>query len=107
MTDHLAEYQGSRNKYHGHTFTGNQIFARTYLNEDYPMTNTGLVTNEGGMTAMTHNSSRYYSSTSGSASRVYGISLKVTPSGSNSADGSSGYGSKPPTVAVMWILRFI
>jgi len=48
-----------------------------------------------------------YTTASSAPNGYFQMNFSMTPAGSNNYDGSSGYGSKPPTVAIMWILRFI
>ena len=97
----MPEYQASKNKYHNHIFTGDLIY--------------------GSINAMwgPNNASPYdafSTTTKGSAINcgygegtmsAWNMKFSKTPTGSISYNGIANQASKPPTIAFMWILRFV
>jgi len=96
LTNHLAEYQGSQNKNHKHNlkldFNDGAVILRIPTN--YGVSGIFGRSQVSGAT--------YVGETSGNTVSAYRVFLNM-----NKAVESEGATAKPPTVAIMWILRFI
>jgi hypothetical protein len=98
----LPEYQGSANKSHNHAFTGDslsgQAGAFAIRADNNPVAATGVF-------STTSNSSTATYGSGGGSQKSQLLKFAATPSGTISAVGAVM--AKPPTIAIMWILRFI
>ena len=104
----MPEYQGSRNKYHAHGKGTFRIYNGYFKLRD----NTTVYTQDKaayGLFFVSRSNTEAPVESSGTGTGWqynFDTNNGGNWTGNTGSDGSSGYGSKPPTIAMMWILRF-
>ena len=110
MTNHLAEYQGSQNKYHRHDKGDYKIVGEVKMHRGsvYETNSNGAM--RGRDYILGESSTIISLSGSGSMGLVElntDFNSGAGFTGNSGYNGLNGQASKPATIACMWILRFI
>ena len=98
----------SKNKYHYHpgsSFAGNTISGKLTKNNNEPWSN-GTPSQTGALYVEYANTANFIQTGSSPASRPTVLGFSAIPSGTVTV-GGEGSTAKPPTVAFMWICRYV